>query len=250
MSMAFSPESFANVLVEARRTRRRLPAEMPGPEDAASAFAVQDRVAAAFGPVGGWKVGRAGADAPVTAAPLFASLVRTSPCAWPAAEFGLIGIEVEIAVRLGRSLDTPTPDPDEVRAAIGSVHAAIEIVDTRFDAWPVPDRLAALADNQSNGGFVYDPAGVPYRGQDLAVAEISLEVDGRVEMAGSRSNPAGDVIATLSWLVGHLATRQGGVAAGTLVTLGSFNGILFVEPGASVEAAIEGVGRVAVAFPR
>ncbi len=248
--MSFSTDHFADALVAARRTRRPVPADRQGPADAATAFAVQDRVAAAFGPVGGWKVGRAGADAPITAAPLFSSLVRPSPCAWPAAEFNRIGIEVEIAVRLGRSLDTMAPDPDEVRAAIGSVHAAIEIVNTRFDTWPVPDRLAALADNQSNGGFVYDPVGVPYSGQDLGTAEISLEVDGRVEMAGPRRNPAGDVMQTLAWLVGHLATRQGGIEAGTLVTLGSFNGILFVEPGASVAAGIEGVGHVAVTFPR
>lgn len=248
--MSFSPDHFADALVGARRTRHLVSTDRPGPPDAEAAFAVQDRVTAALGPVGGWKVGRAGPDAPITAAPLFASLVRPSPCVWPAAGLGRIGIEVEIAVRLGRGLDTATPDPDEVRAAIGSLHAAIEIVDTRFDAWPVPDRLAALADNQSNGGFVYDLGGVPYSGQDLAGAEISLEVDGRVEMAGPRRNPAGDVIQTLAWLVGHLATRQGGVAAGTLVTLGSFNGILFVEPGASVEAGIAGVGQVAVTFPR
>ena len=248
--MSFSPDRFADALVEARRTRRLLSIETPGPADAEAAFAIQDRVLAAWGPIGGWKVGRAGSGAPITAAPLYTSLVRASPCVWPATEFNRIGIEVEIAVRLGRALNTTAPDPDEVRAAIGSLHAAIEIVDTRFAAWPVPSPLSALADNQSNGGFVYDPAGVPYSGQDLASADITLDVDGRVEMAELRQNPAGDVLQTLAWLVGHLATRQGGVAAGTLVTLGSFNGILFVTPGSSVRAGIAGVGHVAVTFPR
>lgn len=248
--MAFSPESFAAALVEARRTGRRLPAAMPGPEDAASAFAVQDLVAAGVGTIGGWKVGAAGPGAPITAAPLLAPLVRPSPCEWPAAEFGLIGVEVEIAVRFATALSAAAPGAQEVLAAIGSLHAAIEIVDTRFDAWPVPKPLSALADNQNNGGFVYDRAGTPYTGQDLAGAEIRLQVDGRVEMHEGRRNPSGDVVRTLAWLVGHLTARQGGVPAGTIVTVGSLNGVLFVEPGASVEAGIAGIGHVAVTFPR
>ena len=246
--MTFSANRAAAALLEARRTRQPIAVAPDGPADAAQAFAVQDVVARALGPAAAWKVGTAGPGKPHTRAPIAVPLVRPSPCRWPAGEFLRIGIEVEIAFRIGRHLASPSPDPQEVRAAIDAIHAVIEIVDSRFDTWPVPDPLWALADNQNNGGLVYAPQGRTWEGGDLSSADVQLTVDGASAFSGRGTNPAGDPFGLLVWLAGHLADR-GGLPAGTLVTTGSLTGILFVESGASVVADIDGIGRVEATFP-
>jgi len=242
---SFSAPNAAAALLEARRSRTPIPLASPGPASQAEAFAVQDAVAAGLGPAAAWKVGGGG-----TAAPIAATLVRPSPCCWPAAEFLRIGIEAEIAFRIGRDLPGPdAPGPDQVRDAIASIHAAIEIVDSRFDTWPVPDPLWALADNQNNGGFVYEPTGRPWRGVPLERAHVTLSVDGCDVVAGEGRNPGGDPFRLLVWLAGHLAGRAGGLKAGTFVTTGSLTGITFVDPGAAVAVDIAGIGRVELTVP-
>ena len=247
MPAAFSADAAAASLLAARTGRRPIPLPSPGPASAADAFAIQARVAAHLGPAGAWKVGRGPASAPFTAAPIAKSHVRASPCTWPAGDFLRLGIEVEIAVRLGRDLPAGA-DEAAVRDAIAAVHAAIEIVDSRFDTWPVPDPLWALADNQNNGGLVLDPDGRPPSGEPLGRGRVELKVDGETVFSGEGANPAGDPLPLVALLAGHLAPT-GGLAAETIVTLGSLSGILFVEPGARVEASVAGIGRVALSLP-
>lgn len=243
----FSIETAAADLLAARQGRRPMAVRAPGPATAAEAFAVQDRVAASLGPAGAWKVGRGPSAAPVTAAPIAASLVRPSPCSWPASELLRLGIEVEIAFRLGRDLPGAA-DAATVRAAIASVHAVIEVVDSRFDTWPVPDPLWSLADNQNNGGLVYDPEGIAWTGASLAAAHARITVNGETIFDREGTNPGGDPFALLVALAEHAACR-GGLKAGTFVTTGSLNGIAFVEPGAAVLAEIADVGRIELRLP-
>ncbi|WP_375458272.1 2-keto-4-pentenoate hydratase [uncultured Enterovirga sp.] len=244
---AFSVADAAARLIEARRTRRPIALPEAGPTSTDEAFAVQDAVAASLGPAAAWKVGRGG-----TAAPIAASLVRPSPCIWPAAELLRIGIEAEIAFRIGRDLGFgPTPPgEDEIRSAIASIHPAVEIVDSRFDIWPVPDRFWALADNQSNGGFVYGPDGNVWDGSPLGSADATVTVDGEPIFSERGTNPGGEPFPLLVWLVGHLAGRGSGLPAGSFVTTGSLCGILWVEPGAEVVANVGDVGRVELRLPR
>lgn len=240
---AFSAGHAARALLDARRTRVPIPVAAVGPGDIDEAFAVQAVAAAGLGQTGAWKVGTG------TRAPIAASLVRPSPCRWPASELIRLGIEVEIAFRIGRTIGPDALSPEAVGEAIASVHAAIEVVDSRFDTWPVPNPLAALADNQNNGGLVYDPAGQPWTGGDLSAAEVSLEVDGTSLFVGEGRNPAGSPFDLLVWLAGHLAGIGQNLREGDLVTTGSLTGIDFVAPGATVAAEVAGIGRVALAFP-
>ncbi|MDB5591831.1 fumarylacetoacetate hydrolase family protein [Enterovirga sp.] len=247
---AFSIPKAAAALLEARRFRSAIALPGSGPSSAAEAFAVQDAVAASLGPAGAWKVGTGGEAAPFTAAPIAAWLCRASPGVFGAGDFLRVGVEAEIAFRLGRDLgvDGHAPAEDEVRAAVVSLHAALEIVDSRFDTWPVPDPLWALADNQNNGGFVYTVPGVTWDGASLAEREATLVVNGDTVFSGLGRNPGGDPWALLQWLAGH-AVARGGLRAGTLVTTGSLTGLVFVQPGAEVVAEIAGIGRVEVSLP-
>lgn len=242
----FDIDKAAADLLAARRDRRPISVRSPGPASFDEAFRVQDAVARTLGPTGAWKVGRA-PTGELTAAPIAVPLVRPSPCTWPASDLLRIGIEAEIAFRLGRQLRGGESE-NEIREAIAAVHAVIEVVDSRFDTWPVPDPLWALADNQNNGGLVYDPAGTAWSGQSLERAQVDITVGGGSIFSQEGANPGGDPFALLVALVAHTAGR-GGLKAGDLVTTGSLNGIAFVEPGASVAVAVAGIGRVSLDLP-
>lgn len=242
---ALSIEGAAEALLEARRTGVPIAVPATGPADMAEAFRVQEKVAAALGPVAGWKVGRGG-----SAAPFARDHLRVSPCRWPSGAFLRPAIEVEIAFRMSRDVgrDGRVPSEDELRGAIGAIHAAIEIADSRFDTWPVPDKLWALADHQSSGGLVVEPNGVPWDGSSLERATVSLMINGAPAFAGEGVNPGGEPFDLLKGLAEH-CTARGGIPAGTYVTTGSLSGMIFVEPGAEITAGIEGIGRVQLALP-
>jgi 2-keto-4-pentenoate hydratase len=242
--LAFDVEAAADLLVAARRERRLLDVRRPGPRTAEDAYRVQDEVSRRLGPIGGWKVGAKTPDAMPTAAPLPAGLVRESPQDWPAAAFAMIGIEAEIAFRMRDAIGPRSGPvaPEEVYERVASVHAAIEIVDTRLADWREADRLWVLADSQSNGGFVYEPTGITWAQQDFTEAQVRLAVEQR------GGNPAGDPRWLLVWLANHCATLRGGLAAGAVVTTGSYTGMVFVEPGAEVEASFDGLGAARIRF--
>lgn len=248
--MSFDVHRAASLLIEARASHRQVEPFAPAPASAPEAYAVQDAVARYLGPAGAWKVGAKSRDQTPNAAPLAASLVRESPASWPASSLHMIGIELEIAFRLGR----PVPprrggvSREEVWDAVASVHAAIEIVDTRLLRWKQADPLWVLADNQSNGGFVYSREGLEVPERSLAEVEVSLLIDGYVAVEGTVGNPAGDPRWLVEWLANHCAAERGGLSAGQLVTTGSYTGITFVEPGASVAAVVQNVGTVSVVF--
>jgi 2-keto-4-pentenoate hydratase len=249
--MTFDVERAASLLASARRAHVQVEPPSPGPADVQDAYAVQDAVARQLGPIGGWKVG---AKTPVetpSAAPLLADLVRTSPVIWPSSSLHMIGIEAEIAFRLGRDIEIDAAQlaPEDIWASIASVHAAIEIVDTRLANWARAERLWLLADNQSNGGFVYDPAECR-PDQSFADAPYRLTIDGRIAAQGRGGNPAGDPGRLVEWLVNHCVQRRAGIRAGAFVTTGSCTGMLFVEPGATVRAEFGGIGSVEVRFER
>lgn len=246
----FDPQTAAAELVEARRSRRVLDTRGRSPAGVDEAYAVQDAVARELGPVAGWKVGAKTPDDTPLAAPLFGSLIRPSPATWPSDAFQMIGIEAEIAFRIAKTVEPRTAplSTGDVFAHVASVHTAIEIVDTRLADWREADRLWALADNQTNGAFAYDPVGLPWRDADHTDAQVRLEVNGKVLVEQAGGNTGGDPRTLLVWLVNHCATRRGGLTAGTMVTTGSYTGMIFIEPRAEVRASFAGLGTCEARF--
>jgi 2-keto-4-pentenoate hydratase len=72
---------------------------------------------------------------------------------------------------------------------------------------------------------------------------VRLIIDGRVAVEQKGGNTAGDPRRLLHWLIDHAVRRRGGLRAGTMITTGSYTGMIFVDKGARVEAEFEGVGR-------
>jgi 2-keto-4-pentenoate hydratase len=229
-----------------------VPAETPGfdLEDAAEAYDVQALVARGRGRVGARKTGAASTDAEPIRAPIFADLVHLSPARLEAARFHRLGIEAEIAYRLGRDLpkrSAPYTEA-EVRHAIHSILPAIEIVDSRFQACEELEPLWKLADNQINGGLVVGPGAEDWKRLDPMTQPVVLKFDGEAVVSGHGGNPAGDPLRLVVWMANNVGEDCGGLRAGQVITTGSLTGLRFVDPGARVVAEFSGLGTVEVAF--
>jgi 2-keto-4-pentenoate hydratase len=220
------------------------------PRTVVDAYAIQDAVAAKLGAIGGWKVGAKSASAEPTCAPLPASLILQSPQRFDPGRFALNGVEAELTFTLSRDLP-PRPQPyrvEDVRTAVASVHAAIEIVDSRFVDLHAVDLLSVLADFQSNGALVVGKGVALPQAFESSTQEVTLDIDGVRVVETRGSNPAGDVLCLLAWLANHAAARSGGLRRGDIVTTGSWTGMRFVAPGTRVEAAFARIGGVDIGF--
>ncbi len=244
--MSDGAEGLAARLLAARRHRQpiaRLP-EVAVPKSAEAAYRVQDEVTRALGRIAGWKVGAPSDSAEPNCAPLLADRVRSSPARFAATEFRLLGVEAELAFRLGIDLPARSTDygEDEVWAAIETMHVAIELVDSRYADFPNTDKLALLADHQSNGAFCYGAAIGDWRATDFLRQEARLLIDGKEVARARGGNVAGHPRRLLGWLANHCARRGRALAAGDIVTTGSHTGLHRARAGAKVTALFPELG--------
>jgi 2-keto-4-pentenoate hydratase len=238
-------------LVDARRSGEPA-ADVPLP-DAAAAYAVQQGVALALGWLGGaipqtWKSGAPSPTAVQTHAPLPPGGVWPSPAdarGWP---FRFRGIEAEIALRLGRDVDealAATLDAEAAGELVDAMCVAIEIVDSRWAAALDAPPLAKLADLQSHGALVLG-AWAPYAARDWATQRCLVAIGGAPVAEHRGTHSLGDPLRVLpSWL--RHATRGGRrLAAGTVVTTGTWCGLPLAAAGDRVQVEFPGIGSAEV----
>jgi 2-keto-4-pentenoate hydratase len=239
----------ANLLLDARRTGvtlTELPAELvpDGPEEISF---VQDRVAAAFGPVGGYKIGAPSLEATPTFAPMPAAWIAPSGSTIATARYR--GIECEIALLVGRDLP-PRSTPysrDEVLDAMASCHPAIEILESAFTE-PVLSTPGCQSDIQTHGGFLYGPAFEGWRTLDFSREHVVLSIDGVVRADRTGSNTSGDLLRLPVYLANEGSASTGGLKAGQWITTGSWTGNTLASAGSTVEACFSTAGLVQMFF--
>lgn len=219
------------------------------PQSDADAYQIQDAVTRQLAQaIGGWKVGAASPSAAAFCAPIYSGMIRPSPASYRAAELRLIGIEAELAFRLGCALPARAEAYDRAEVTQdATLHPVIEVVDSRYANFHALDRTSILADNFSNGGLVYGAAVPAWQRLDVARTTITVTEDGE-PFADSRTGPARDPIAALVDFA-NLMRRRGGTKAGTIVTTGSWTGMVFTRRGARIIADFGPLGRVEVTFP-
>ena len=149
--------------------------------------------------------------------------------------------EAEIAFVLAADLPSPTTTPEEVAAAVASVHAAIEIVDSRIADWKITF-ADTVADNGSSAFFVLAEAGVPLAGLDLPGAAMEMTFDGAVVSTGSGAAALGNPLNAAAWLAQTLATRGEPLRAGDILLAGALGPMVALQPGVRVEARVAGIG--------
>ncbi len=249
----------STALVDAWRSGQPLNAEAAthlAPPDEAAAYRVQREVADALGWYAtgrprAWKMGAASRDATPTASPIPDPALVDSPAHLPATSaHTLIGVEVELAVRLGRPLP-PGASADEARLAVAEVLAAIEICDVRAHDWRALPPLFRLADQQMNRWLILG-SGVtgPWR-DEFAAREVRLEINGTETVRRHGGHPLAEPLFLLPWLAGHAAREYpDGLRAGDVITTGTWTGLYEAKPGDRVHASFAGLGSVEVEIGR
>lgn len=242
----------ANALLDARRTGHLmtdLPANLQ-PQSVEEAYAIQDRVASAFGEIGGWKIGAGSPDATPMYAPMPLAWIAGSGSTLTGERWRFRGLEAEIAFLVGADLPARTQPytREEVLAAMVSCHPAIELLEPAFEDPAKATRLATIADLQMHGGFVYGPAVINWQAIDFTQEKVMLAVDGIVRVERTGSNTAGDLLRLLPWLANEGAARTGGLRKGQWITTGSWTGYTLGSPGSAVEVAFSTAGRVDLRF--
>jgi len=246
-------EQAITALLGARRTNRPVPAPPVATEE--DAYAIQEAVGRALGWFDGvpvhWKSGGASRDAGLTHAPLPAAGVWTSPAdvgGWPVR---LRGIEAEVALRLRAGVDAEraaTLDLDGARRCVDAMCVSIEIVESRLQEGLEAPPLSRLADLGSHGALVLG-AWVAWEPQrDWGAQRLQVEIDGQPVARFTGTHALADPAYVLPGWLRH-ATRDGAtVPAGTVVTTGSWCGVLVAQAGNRVVAAFDGIGRAEVRF--
>jgi 2-keto-4-pentenoate hydratase len=248
-------EAVTQALLRARRDRqcvdaRAFEAALTSPEQA---YAVQDAVASSLGwqasGAGYWKSGGPSRQAQLTHAELPPAGVWSSPANaedWP---FTWRGIEAEIALRLGQSVDAAQAaalDVEHAAALVDAMTVSIEVVDSRWQQYTDAPALLKLADLQAHGALVLGEWR-PYERRDWAAQRCRVQIGAEsVERRGTHSlgDPAYGLVA---WL--RHATRTGRqVNAGSVVTTGTWVGILPASAGDLVTVEFEGIGQASIQF--
>jgi 2-keto-4-pentenoate hydratase len=244
----------AEILLEARRELTPI-VELPEalkPHTLEEAYALQDIMAEAVGPIGGWKVGAPSPEA----TPLFSAMPFWGGYGTSGAHANdnfrrMRGVEAEIAFCLGGDLPSRAQaySSDEVRAAIASAHPAIELLESAFLEPADADRLSVIGDLQSNGGFVYGPALADWERVDLANESVVVSIDGAVRVEAKASNTAGtDLLRLVTFLANEGSARTGGLRAGDWITTGSWSGKTLANHGSQVKVEFSTFGVVTMSF--
>ncbi len=155
--------------------------------------------------------------------------------------------EAEIAFVLGADLPSADTTAEQVAAAVASVHAAIEIVDSRIADWKITF-ADTVADNGSSAFFVLSDQGLPLAGLDLEGAAMTMTVNGNVASTGIGSAALGNPLNAAAWLARTLAAGGDPLKAGDILLAGALGPMVVLTAGDEVRADVAGIGTCSFLF--
>jgi len=253
--LLFDPRQKAERIAALFRERRQidiLPPELL-PADLDEAYAIR----AAFediekargrGEVVGYKIGLTtpimqklcGVNEPCYGA-IFATEVHQRRAELPARNYCQLGIETEIAVRLGEDLPQ-SGSADRVAAAVESCMAAIEVLEDLRHDYKRLSAAAMVAGNVWNAGVVLGQPVGDWRRLDLAKLGARLTINGREIGHGKGGDVMGNPLNALAWLADKLATAGTPLKRGMIVMTGSMVPIQFPAAGDHAIVEVEELG--------
>lgn len=231
------------------------------PKSIADGYRVQSEVhrllAKELGPPAGYKIGCTSdvmqkylAIPHPCAGGVHARGVHRSGVVLDAAGFVRVGVECEIAVRLGKDLG-PGGAPftrDSVADSIECYLPAIEIVDDRYAKWETLGAPTLIADDFFAAGIVLGQPVARAAVADLVDVEGRALVNGRETGRGTGADVLGHPHNALAWLANHLASQGAGLRAGEIVMTGSLVKTIWLQAGDEATMEFSGLGNVQVSF--
>lgn len=243
--------ALAQALIGARRDHTLLSAAAwaQSLQTPAEAYAVQDAVASALAwfsdaPPTHWKSGGPSRDSVLTHAPLPPGGVRASGAAFDDWPMHTRAIEAEIALRLAVDVSPAQADalqPDNVDGLIDAMAVSIEVCDSRWREGAQAPALLRLADMQSHAALALGDW-QPYARRDWAMQRCAVRIGTQPLVARTGTHALGDPAWVLPQWLRH-ATRQGAtLRAGSVVTTGTWVGMLPAQAGDAVAVEFAGIG--------
>jgi 2-keto-4-pentenoate hydratase len=228
-----------------------------GPATISDAYDIQERYVALLhdkhGNTVGYKVGLTSApmqafcriDHPI-AGVVLARRVHQSGASVRRSDFGRLGLEFEIAVRI--KSDVPlgaTPYTAEmIQPHIDGVCAAIELVDDRSADYANLDVRSLVADNSWNGGIVLSQFASKWPDLESVLGRATKDQVAIGE--GHGRDILGHPFNSVAWLATQLASRGERLKAGQVVMTGSVMKTVFPMEDASYRFDLGEVGSVEV----
>jgi 2-keto-4-pentenoate hydratase len=208
--------------------------------DHPTALRAQDIVVEAIKrPIAAWKVAVV-PDGVVLAAPihdLFPAGARL-----PLSLCGDCGIECEIAFRIARDIG-PRREPYSAEDVSGHIaHACVtaEILNSRLPGKYQSPRNAQLADSLSNAALIAGEPVANWHARDFRTIPVEFSVDGNSVVSRQGGHPTGDPFGGVVALANHLSSRGMTLAAGQIVTAGSYTGVHFAPTGGRFSVRFDG----------
>jgi 2-keto-4-pentenoate hydratase len=255
-------ETTARACFEMHRSRARYQ-----PLDAAvraapldDAYLVQDALhgllaAAGRGTITGWKIAltskamqqMTGVDQPAAGA-IFSSVTHPSPAKIDVGAYHHLGVEFEVAVRLGD--DLPADSGPWTRASVaGRINAclpAFELVEDGNADYKALDAFTLVAQNTWNGGVVVGAPVLDWRTVDLENGLTRCWINGEAAGQGRIGDALGHPFEAVAWLANLLNRRGRLLEGGMIVMTGSSITTKFPAPGDRIRFAIDGLGEISL----
>ncbi len=170
--------------------------------------------------------------------------VHQSGASLDSSRYGRIGLEFEIAMRLGRDLHVGAGPIEiaEVAEAVDAVCPAVEIVDDRHCDYAALDVLSLVADNSWNAGVVLGEFRRPW--PDLATIEGIVSLNGQAVDRGSGRDVLGHPMNSVAWVAKHLGETGQGLRAGDIVMTGNLVTTKFPTESSRHRFELYGLGMV------
>jgi 2-keto-4-pentenoate hydratase len=221
-------------------------------QSAGDAYAIHDWLLQAIDGTaavpGHWKSGGPSRDAPLTHAPLPVRGVMASPADAHALPLRQWRIEAEVALRLGAEVDAAQAallTPESAASLIDDMAVSIELVDSRWAPASAATVWAKLADLSSHGALVLGEWH-PFAPRDWLAQVCTVQIGQNTPARFTGTHSLGDPAWLLAGWLRHLTRHGARVPRGTVVTTGSWCGLLPASPGDRVQAAFEGIGQAVV----
>jgi 2-keto-4-pentenoate hydratase len=228
------------------------------------AYRIQDALhrllaASGRGEITGWKIAltskamqqMTGVDQPAAGA-IFSATVLATPARIDLGAYHHLGVEFEVAVRLGDDLPV-SGGPwtrESVAARVSACMAAFELVEDGEADYKALEAFTLVAQNTWNGGVVLGSPVTAWRAVDLVGGATRCWINDQPAGQGKIGDALGHPFEAVAWLANLLNGRGRMLSRGMIVMTGSSITTKFPAAGDRVRFAIDGLGEVALEVSR
>lgn len=181
-------------------------------------------------------------------ASIFADLVYDTGVTLQDSDYIHLGVESEMAFRLGADLpDIGRPyDMESVSGAVSGCMAAVEIIEDRnvdyLTIGPGASLFCCTADLAWNRGCVLGREFKDWRNLDLANLHAVMEINGKIIGEGHGRDALGHPLTSLAWVANHQIALGRHLRTSNIVMTGSVVASQWLKPGDTMRTVFETLG--------